>query len=283
MQELLIPSPSSGIYFVGDCPAEPNIPIFLIVVGISGALKNIALVFENIVKRMSHHISVESARRLRYIKFTWRAFNLIFDIFLIAWILTGSYWIYHIYEEVDPEYENCHETLYKFAFAVITSSYILFILMCCCMCFCGICIIQRRSGEREDQTDNESREGEGEDDGESTEGRSRSYTQSFESRSLEHAHHPSPRVEDGDYFEGDDPSDAHRDMSDEYTYSQRGPGSDEGGSSHGRRQTQPPLSLENLEPLDVVDYNCTPILSPRARQLPANEQESPLSPQTTTV
>lgn len=254
-------------------------------VGISGALKNIALVFENIVKRMSHHISAESARRLRYIKFTWRAFNLIFDIFLIAWILTGSYWIYHIYEEVDPEYENCHETLYKFAFAVITSSYILFILMCCCMCFCGICIIQRRSGERDDQTDNESREREGEDDGEITDERSRSYTQSFESRSQEHAHHPSPRAEEGDYIEMDhdlEPSDTHRDMSDEYTYSQRGQGSDEGGSSH-RRQAQPALSLENLEPLEVVEYNCTPVLSPRARQLAPNEQESPLSPQTTSV
>lgn len=255
--------------------------------GISGALKNIALVFENIVKRMSRHISVESARRLRYIKFTWRGFNLVFDVFLIAWILTGSYWIYHVYEEVDPDYENCHETLYKFAFAVITSSYILFVLMCCCMCFCGICIIQRRSGDREDRADNESREGEGDDDGtggDITEDRSRSYSQSFESRSLEHTHRPSPRAEDGDDERDDDidPT-TYRDISDEYTLMRRGQSSDDDGSSHGRRHAQPAMSLENLEPVEVVDYNCTPILSPRSRQLAANEQESPFSPQTTSV
>ena len=296
----------------------------------------------------------------------------------MAWIVAGSYWIYHIYGEVDPEYEECHETLYKFAFGVITSSYILFSLMCCCMCFCGICLIQRRQGgggggeEGEESGGGGSEEGEREDSdtGEGTSGRSRtrSQTRSFGSGSvvsgerLPHSQSPysgdramdsSERgesvVEEPSHTlsntpeatgarrsrdrtlsntpeatgarrsrdrtlsntpeatgarrsrdrlsntpEGNrrpsntpeapgtnfSPRRSHDSIDTPSSFTAAAPLSDVGDGGGGRRHVQPALSLDDLDPVVVVDYESTPVLSPRTLQLPANE---PLSPRTTSV
>ena len=311
-----------GIYFIGDCPAEPNIPIFLVVGGVSGALKNIALVFENIVKRTSHRFSLESARRLRYAKFTWRAVNLIFDLFLMAWIIAGSYWIYHIYREVDPDFKNCHETLYKFAFGVITSSYILFAMMCCCMCVCGVCLLPRPSDEEEEEGSEGGEEGEGErgvshsptppsdednnsplpvDDQTNTDRDTNTLPRNGETDHVEDNGRGirlegSEDVEDREGIESDElferggggrgvevseePA-----ATDSIELNDQTPAHCQGGAVFGGRRQLPQgdLSLGDLEPLDIGEYEQTPILSPRARQSVANEQGQPLSPRTTSV
>ena len=317
------PSPSlpplslscTGSHYIDDCPAEPNIPIFLVVGGMSGAIKNIVLVFENIVKRTSHRFSVESSRRLRYIKFTWRGVNFIFNLFLIAWIIAGSYWIYHIYRQVDPAYKNCHETLYKLAFGVITSSYILFTLMCCCACFCGLCLIPRQSREPGDDDgdgggasgeeggDERAREGEGEageGEGEEEEREGEETRQGSDSPAIgmvisdTNHRHSGPCGHDGtggpcgcishDGTSGHNGPSSHGGH--DGTSSHGGPSGHDGtsGIGHVTTTTQPPpapLSLDVVQ--DVVTYEYTPILNPRPRQLTPNEQEPPLSIRTTSV
>ena len=265
-------------------------------------MKNIALVFENIMKRMSHRIPFESARRLRYGKYVWRVINLLFNLFLVAWIIAGSYWIYHIYREVDPEYKDCHETLYKFAFGVITSSYILMVMMCGCMCCCGICLMRSRAEEEEEEEENEEEE-RGEDEVERCEGENslrsgtESRTQSNASLSEVTSEYDSQgretgtprgddRVRDSTEGSGERGSaiHSHSDASRENTSSpDRGCGHAGASRPAGRRRVQSNLSLDNLEPLEMVDYECTPIMSPRLRQLAADEQELPLYLRTTSV
>ena len=186
-------------------------------------------------------------------------------------------------------------------------------MMCCCVCFCGICLIQRRSGEQEEDRENEPT---GEAGGENENGReigsgrvTRSPTQSIESGSLvgnlptqsqgggtDRVRGSSQRGGGGD-GEGNvdiEPHDSHMDTPEENTFNPRRLHSDEyppsSNAEHhadgGRRHLQPALSLDDLEPLDdnnMLDYECTPVLSPRSRQLAANEQEVTLSPKTTSV
>ena len=254
--------------------------------GVSGALKNIALVFENIVKRTSHRFSIESIHKLRYAKFAWRVVNLVFDLFLVAWILAGSYWIYHVYREVDPAFDNCNETLYKFAFGVITSSYILFAMMCCCMCVCSLCLLPRGGGESE-----VGEVGETGDDTHSLTPHSdpqssppppphTSETRSDDVRVSQNGEILEPNSEnmreDGESLN----------TPDRVSHTSSHGDSSHGDGSHGdggsRRQQA--MSLDNLEPLSIAEYNLTPALSPRAtRQSVANEQGPPLSFRTTSV
>lgn len=152
-----------GSIYVGQCQIEPYIPIFLIVGGISGVLKNVSLISESILKRCSHRLPT-CTKKAKYAKHVWKILNLIFNLFLLAWIIAGSYWIYRVYADVNSStYTNCNEVLYKFSFGILTSSYILLVLMCCCTCCCGLCL--RRNVQN--QEEREEAEGGGRSDGES--------------------------------------------------------------------------------------------------------------------
>lgn len=158
--------------YVSDCSHEPKIPIFLIIGGISGVLKNVFLIVENVLKRHSRTLSHRFKRHKKWIIGVWRAVNLAFNLFMLAWIICGSYWIFSSYATVHRnEFRNCNELLYKFSFSIVISSYILLILMCCCTCICaGVCL--RRKKNRGDEEEEE--EDRGREQGERSEGGSRS-------------------------------------------------------------------------------------------------------------
>ncbi len=141
-----------GSLFVHDCTLEPFIPIYLIVGGISGILKNVLLIIENIIKRYSDQLSSQ-IQHTKYVVYVWRVFNLLFNLFMLAWTIAGGYWVYHVYTDVTPSgYSECAELLYKFGFGIVTSSYILLLLTCACVCCCaGICL-KANSRERRDSS-----------------------------------------------------------------------------------------------------------------------------------
>lgn len=117
----------------------------------SGILKNILLIIENIVQRYSDRLAPH-VKHTKHIVYVWRAFNLLFNLFMLAWTIAGSYWVYHVYTEVtNSGYSQCIELVYKFAFGIVTSSYILLLLTCMCVCCCaGICLkVNKRTGSRE--------------------------------------------------------------------------------------------------------------------------------------
>ena len=117
--------------------------------GISGILKNIFLIVENIIRRYSEKIEPH-VKHSKYIILVWRLFNLLFNLFMLAWTIAGGYWVYHIYAVVTiSEYSECSELLYKFGFGIVTSSYILLLLTCVCVCCCaGICLKMNKRRQR---------------------------------------------------------------------------------------------------------------------------------------
>ena len=155
---------------MGECSLEPNIPIFLIVGGISGVLKNLFLILESMSKRCPHRFHPCSPKKRKYLKYAWKIFNIIFTLFMLAWIIAGSYWIYHIYSEVmridfgksSSDGRSCNELLYKFSFGILTSSYILLVLMLCCTCCCSCCLntnpAEEEGEEEEEDPGSRSRE-----------------------------------------------------------------------------------------------------------------------------
>lgn len=147
---LMIPLSSlTGVMLVNKCPLQPNIPIFLIVSGLSVMLKTILLIVHSIILRNSTFSSTSYSRSgLKTSMCAWSVFNTVFNLFLLAWTIAGSCWVYGNYREVIKSGDlACNKFLYKFTFTVITSSYILLLLLCCACLFVGTCYrIGKRSG-----------------------------------------------------------------------------------------------------------------------------------------
>ncbi|XP_068569438.1 transmembrane protein 272-like [Cebidichthys violaceus] len=114
-----------GAVYQKDCPRQPYIPIYLLVMGVFSLLTNMlsflpcSASFGNLVKTLSFFVS----------------------LFIFCWFIAGNVWIYSIYE---PNYNNtgsmdtyCNKTLYLFAFWTNNLFYILLgfsILSSCCTC-----------------------------------------------------------------------------------------------------------------------------------------------------
>ncbi|GIY07922.1 uncharacterized protein CDAR_385961 [Caerostris darwini] len=117
-----------GTNYFGECPVEQFIPVYLIVGGTFGVVKNVLGFF-------SRWKTNESDQE----RLIHRSRDSILNCFLIAWFITGCIWTYRVYE---PEYEDekspfyCNKTLYLFAFWLVTSTFIVVGFMSVCiMCF----------------------------------------------------------------------------------------------------------------------------------------------------
>ncbi|XP_075251027.1 uncharacterized protein LOC142343190 [Convolutriloba macropyga] len=126
-----------GSLRVNDCPAESQIPIFLIVAGLVLVLKNTLSLVQQ-VKRYRQDNAEEQTKK--------HPGEGIIDAFLLIWFIAGNIWVYREYNDVnydDPLSKNyCDKLVYLFAFWSITTVYIFCALAmtCCCCAFClAIC------------------------------------------------------------------------------------------------------------------------------------------------
>lgn len=75
--------------------------------------------------------------------------------FIFGWFMIGSYWIYRIYEpNYNPAFgKYCDETLYMFAFWLVTSVYILLGLSIVCLLIISVLsvILHRKSVQQQQQ------------------------------------------------------------------------------------------------------------------------------------
>lgn len=118
-----------GVTYLGDCPVEKYIPVYLIVGGIFGAVKNMI----NFRSRCRTGEG-ESGDSLPQ-----KPHDNILNCFLLIWFIAGCVWIYRVYE---PEYEDtdsafyCNKTVYLFAFWLVTTAFIVTgLISVCVMCF----------------------------------------------------------------------------------------------------------------------------------------------------
>ena len=93
----------------------------------------------------------------------WKIVNIIYTFLMFTCLVVGSYFIYSNYGKLhnSGNYRSdlCHEGLYKFAFGITTASFVLAILLVCCVCLCGLCQVhdQRNiSAQQRHRLNNES-------------------------------------------------------------------------------------------------------------------------------
>jgi len=125
-----------GAVFINDCPVQPMIPIWFIVIGAFGMISSLLELF--VVLRGEHHTKTIKLIRLIH-------------IFLPIWFIVGCCYVYGNYEPdydapvggIIPgvSYDYCHYTLYTACFWYITSLFIMagiaiFFSCCCCCCVC---------------------------------------------------------------------------------------------------------------------------------------------------
>lgn len=123
-----------GLVYLHDCPQGEYIPVYLIVGGFFGILKQLL------------HLSA----RVRQTEQERREENLrqsptqtLLNCFMLGWFIIGSVWVYKEYE---PNYDKslgiyCNRNLYMFAFWLITSVYVLLGIITICLCSVSIATV----------------------------------------------------------------------------------------------------------------------------------------------
>uniref|UniRef100_A0A3P8SDT0 Si:dkey-19b23.12 n=1 Tax=Amphiprion percula TaxID=161767 RepID=A0A3P8SDT0_AMPPE len=125
-----------GAVYLHDCPRQHYIPIYLIVLG----------VFSLVLALLSCLPCAQdpndgTSSPLSYVFTAW---NSLVSLFLLCWFITGSVWIYSIYqpnydEAITEVHPYCNRRLYLFAFWTTTVAYILLALLLVVGCFVLMC------------------------------------------------------------------------------------------------------------------------------------------------
>ncbi|XP_075043630.1 transmembrane protein 272-like [Mixophyes fleayi] len=115
-----------GALNINNCNQEPNIPIFMIVAGAFGLAYWIFLPFD---------CCLPTVRKV---------FNILVALFLFAWFIAGSVWVFRIYP---TQNRACDNGMYLFAFSILIIFYLFIglgiigsLIACCCCensCFTG--------------------------------------------------------------------------------------------------------------------------------------------------
>jgi len=119
-----------GSVYFHDCPAEPYIPIFLIVGGSFSVFKYLIGVLSRV--RRAETGAEQDPQPTHPVQ------SLI-TFFLCGWFITGCVWVYRIYwpatqEEMVGTERYCNPVVYIFAFWLITTAYIFLGLFTSCIC-----------------------------------------------------------------------------------------------------------------------------------------------------
>ncbi|KAK9509237.1 hypothetical protein O3M35_006592 [Rhynocoris fuscipes] len=143
-----------GALYLSDCPANNNIPLYLLVGGLFGILKQILQLYCRI-KKGHNRSGAEEEREEKT-----STIQSLLSCFMFVWFILGSYWVYSTYKpNFDPERGTyCNKTVYYFAFWQLTVVYIMFIMMTLCLCSVSLCILAcaRRTLRAAEELDRES-------------------------------------------------------------------------------------------------------------------------------
>ncbi|XP_060606648.1 transmembrane protein 272-like isoform X2 [Ruditapes philippinarum] len=123
-----------GAIHLNDCPAERMIPIYLIVGGSFGILKNLLSIGQRCKNRDEEDSDEKNTKP--------NPVDGIVGCFLLAWFIAGNVWVYRTHNEwsKDSSADNyCDPTLYWFAFWIVTSTYIILGVVLCLVC-CGVLV-----------------------------------------------------------------------------------------------------------------------------------------------
>ncbi|XP_073515593.1 uncharacterized protein [Phyllobates terribilis] len=114
---------SGGVMYKDKCPGRPLIPIYLIVAGTSYLLTILLLPLKRCCRQLCAVLE---------------GFLL---IFIICWLITGSFWVFSIYL-VYPLF--CDTVLYQFSFGILIFQYIYVVIVSVTLVFV-ICFVGFKS------------------------------------------------------------------------------------------------------------------------------------------
>ena len=125
-----------GLMSKEKCTIQPKIPMYLIVGGAAGISIAVIRFIGNIYVAIRYRKSqeVKDPQLLS-------GFIKILSILLFIWFIIGNYWVYSIFNKVQYDniyypFDYCDKLCYRFAFWVITASWVLIALGCFCICGC---------------------------------------------------------------------------------------------------------------------------------------------------
>lgn len=130
-----------GSLYFHDCPAEWLIPLYLVVAGSVGIIKNFSSLCQK-VKNDRENAEDDNVKTTK--------FDSMLNCFLLVWFIFGNVVIYRTYETystVPGQHNYCNPILYDYAFWLTTATYILLGTSCCCICFCG-CLASLAGGDK---------------------------------------------------------------------------------------------------------------------------------------
>ncbi|XP_068612046.1 transmembrane protein 272 [Brachionichthys hirsutus] len=125
-----------GAVHLQDCPRQPLIPVYLIVMGTFSLVLTLLSCLP-----CAREQDDGTSNPLSRVCITW---NSLVSVFVFCWFIAGNVWIYSIYKPsfvknaTAPEL-YCDKTLYLFAFWTSTLVYVflgIFLVGGCCVLFC---------------------------------------------------------------------------------------------------------------------------------------------------
>uniref|UniRef100_A0A8C9EEU2 Transmembrane protein 272 n=1 Tax=Phocoena sinus TaxID=42100 RepID=A0A8C9EEU2_PHOSS len=117
-----------GVKFLEDCPIHPLIPLYLLLVGIIGALKMSLLLYNSTRMRrlLSKAVVIDDDDDDVYPRQNAHKYyiHLLLSLFLFLWFFLGNYWVFSVYlPDFIPPFQQlqdyCDKTLYLFAVGVL--------------------------------------------------------------------------------------------------------------------------------------------------------------------
>ncbi|XP_001688176.2 uncharacterized protein LOC120902477 [Anopheles arabiensis] len=119
-----------GSIYLYDCPQGEYIPVYLLVGGGFGVLKQLL--------HLSTRVRSREEQELERLRQT--PTQTLINCFMLGWFIIGSFWIYQIYEpNYDPALgKYCNKSLYLFTFWLITSVYMMLFVVTIVLCSVSI-------------------------------------------------------------------------------------------------------------------------------------------------
>jgi hypothetical protein len=106
-----------GTIYLKECPICDYIPVYLLIGGTFGILKQLL----SLSVRVREREDDQELERLRQ-----TPTQTLLNCFMLGWFIIGSYWTYSISPSFEPSAGKfyCHKTCYLFSFYLITSVYV---------------------------------------------------------------------------------------------------------------------------------------------------------------
>ncbi|XP_054268016.1 transmembrane protein 272-like [Macrosteles quadrilineatus] len=133
-----------GLVYLHECPNSEYIPIFLLVGGGFGVLKQLL--------HLSAQVRVREEEREQE-RLRQTPTQTLISCFMLGWFIIGSMWVYGAsqpsFDRSNPHY--CNRFLYTFALGLVTSVYISLaaVIMCMCSASAVAFVYQAHAGSQE--------------------------------------------------------------------------------------------------------------------------------------